>query len=107
MSIIASVPRAPRFALEVPVRIRRVGTDGWESGHTVNISRSGLLVAVPSAIQRGDAIDAIVQLSDATATVADVILRGQVTRVAYVGSLTHVATTIDEYRLQQPDAFEP
>ena len=34
----------------------------------------------------------------------DVILRGQVTRVAYAGSLTEVAMTIDEYRLQRPHA---
>ena len=77
---------------------------GGEFGRTLNISRSGLLVAVPDAIQSGDAIDAIVQLSDATATVADVILRGQVTRVAYAGSLTEVAMTIDRYRLQRPHA---
>jgi PilZ domain-containing protein len=36
-------PRAPRFALVLPLRYRRQGGDTWEEGSMRNISRSGLL----------------------------------------------------------------
>jgi hypothetical protein len=103
MSIVESVSRAPRFALDVPVRVRRVGAVVWEPGQAVNISRSGLLVAVRGSFRCDDTIEAIVALSRATAGVGDVKVRGRVARVAQAGSLTQVATTIDEYRLRRAD----
>src|SRR3974390_2499968 len=35
--------RAQRFNLQLPLRYRRVGEEGWRSGTTENISRSGML----------------------------------------------------------------
>jgi FAD/FMN-containing dehydrogenase len=99
------VPRAPRFALTVPVRLGAVGTGSWEFGHTINISRSGLLVAVPSSLRRADTIEAVVRLSEATLTVSDVWLRGRVARVAGSGNDRHVATTIDEYKFYSAHLF--
>ena len=92
------MPRAPRFALTVPVRLRAVGTGSWEFGHTINISRSGLLLAVPSSLRCADTIEAVVRLSAATVTVSDVWLRGRVARVDRSGNDCYVATTIDEYK---------
>jgi hypothetical protein len=86
------------------VRVRRIGATVWEEGQAVNISRSGLLVAFGDSFRCDDTIEAIVELSQATAGVADLRVRGR--RVAKAGSLTQVGTTIDEYRLQQPDAFD-
>jgi hypothetical protein len=103
MSIFESVPRAPRSALDVPVRVRRIGATGWEPGQAVNISRSGVLVEVGGSFRCHDTIEAIVELSQATSGVGDVMLRGRVARVAQAGSLTHLGTTIDEYRLQRAD----
>lgn len=37
-------PRAPRFDLEAPVRLRCVGASVWSTGRTVNASRTGVLV---------------------------------------------------------------
>jgi hypothetical protein len=88
------------------VRVRRIGATVWEEGQAVNISRSGLLVAFGDSFRCDDTIEAIVELSQATAGVADLRVRGRVARVAKAGSLTQVGTTIDEYRLQQPDAFD-
>jgi hypothetical protein len=101
------VCRARRFPLDVPVRVRRIGATVWEERQAVNISRSGLLVAFGDSFRCDDTIEATVELSQATAGVADLRVRGRVARVAKAaGSLTQVATTIDEYRLQQPDAFD-
>ena len=103
MSIVESLPRAPRLALDVPVRVRRIGAAAWEPGQAVNISRSGLLVTVHCPFRCHDTIEAIVELSQATTAVGDVRVRGRVTRVAQAGSLMQVGTTIDEYRLQRAD----
>ena len=97
MSIVESASRAPRFALEVPVRVRRIGAAVWQSGQTINISRSGLLAAVRGSFRCHDTIEAIVALSQATAGVGDVRMRGRVARVTQAGSLTQLGTTIDEY----------
>ena len=37
-------PRATRFPLEAPVRLRGVGEFSWRAGVTVNASRSGVLL---------------------------------------------------------------
>ena len=83
-----------------------MGGDAWESGQTVNISRSGVLLTVRGSFRCHETIEAIVQLSQATAGVGDVRLRGRVARVAQAGSLTQLGTIIDEYRLQRADASE-
>ena len=97
------MPRAPRFALTVPVRLRAVGTGAWELGHTINISRSGLLLAVPSCRSCADTIEAVVQLSEATSTVSDVWMRGRVVRVDGSNNDYYVATTIDEDKFYAAD----
>jgi hypothetical protein len=107
MSIFESVPRAPRSALDVPVRVRRIGATGWEPGQALNISRSGLLMEVRGSFKCHDTIEGIVELSHATAGVGDIRVRGRVTRVAQAGSLMQVGTTIDEYRLQRTDPSDP
>jgi len=107
MSSVDSASRAPRFALEVPVRVRRLGAAVWQSGQTVNIGRSGLLAAVRGSFRRHDTIEAIVELSRANAGVSDVRIRGRVARVTQAGILTQVGTTIDEYRLQRADPSDP
>jgi hypothetical protein len=106
MSSVESASRAPRFALEVPVRVRRLGAAVWESGQTLNISRSGLLAAVLGSFRRHDTIEAIVELSRANAGVSDVRIRGRVARVAQDGVLTELGTTIDEYQLQRANVSE-
>jgi hypothetical protein len=103
MSIVGNLPRAPRFALQVPVCVRRIGAERWEPGHTVDISRSGLRVAAEIAVECGESIEMIVLLSAATDTVADVWLRGRVARIGRAGGVRQVAATIDDYRLLQAD----
>ena len=37
------LPRAPRYDLQIPVRVRLMGGSGWLEGLTANVSRSGVL----------------------------------------------------------------
>jgi len=107
MSTVGSVPRAPRFAFDVSVRVRLMGTRPWASGRILNISRSGLLMAIrDSPLSCTETIEAIVRLSEAAESVGDVTVRGRVVRVAHVGQVTHLATTINEYRLRRSNAAD-
>ncbi|MGH9789358.1 MAG: PilZ domain-containing protein [Candidatus Acidiferrales bacterium] len=45
-----NVPRAPRFALQIPVLFRRPGEAEWREGTTENVSRSGVLLRAEEAI---------------------------------------------------------
>jgi hypothetical protein len=96
MSIVENASRAARFVLYVPVRVRCIGAAGWESGQALNSSRSSLLAAVRGSFRCHETIEAIVELSQATAGVGDVKVRGRVARVEETGSLTQVGTTFDE-----------
>jgi hypothetical protein len=40
---ITSIPRATRFPLKLRVRYRVSGTTPWNKGHTIDISRTGVL----------------------------------------------------------------
>src|SRR3954470_20297743 len=107
MSTVWSVPRAPRFAFDVPVRVRFMGTGPWAYGRILNISRSGLLMAIrDSSLSCSESIEAIVRLSEAAESVGDVAVRGRVVRVAHVGQVTQLATTINEYRLHRSNAID-
>jgi len=45
-----NVPRAPRFALQMPVLVRLLGEDNWREGTTENVSRSGVLLRADESI---------------------------------------------------------
>ena len=107
MTIVGWALRAPRTAPRVSTFIRRAGAEFWGVGHVVNISRSGLLVDADLSIAADEPIEVIVRLSEASDTGADVWVRGRVVRLTEVGGRQHVATTIDDYRLERPDAPWP
>jgi PAS domain S-box-containing protein len=44
-------PRAPRYALRMPLRYRRAGDIFWNEGTTENISRSGILFRAPEMLE--------------------------------------------------------
>jgi hypothetical protein len=52
-----SVQRAPRFALQLPVLIRRLGEDEWREGITENVSRSGFLLRAADALPERAALE--------------------------------------------------
>jgi hypothetical protein len=107
MTIVGWTPRAPRTAPRVSTFMRRAGAEFWGVGHVVNISRSGLLVDTGVSIAADEPIEVIVRLSEATDTGADVWVRGRVVRLTEAGDRWQVAATIDDYRLERPDAPWP
>jgi PilZ domain-containing protein len=99
MQNVGHVPRAPRFAVRAPVRYRRSGALAWSEGHTVNISRSGVLMSGGGRFDSGDVIEVRLALSAADPNVADVWVLGSVVRVdraASEGPL--IAAAIESYR---------
>lgn len=57
------VPRAPRLALKAPIAFRRSNAARWEEGRTVNISRSGVLFALPVSAAVGGRIEFVINFS--------------------------------------------
>jgi len=52
-----NVPRAPRFALQMPVLFRRPGEEEWREGTTENVSRSGVLLRAGEALPERAAVE--------------------------------------------------
>ena len=95
--------RAPRHQLIIATRYRRVGEDGWSTGETVNISRSGVLLAAGSQMCPGETVQARIALSAVEPQAADVWTEGRVVRVSRheAHDRYEVAVTIDEYRFER------
>ena len=102
-------PRAPRFALLLPVQYRRHGENDWESGSMHNISRSGLLFAAPQA----PPLDARIELTFALPRVTrdelvgSVRCRGEVVRSAHSGTDHAVAIRILDYEFMRTPRTPP
>jgi hypothetical protein len=52
-----NVPRAPRFALQMPVLFRVLGEEEWREAITENVSRSGVLVRAAEALPERAAVE--------------------------------------------------
>ncbi len=53
----ASLPRAPRFAIQMPLRYRVSGQLDWHEGKTENISRSGVLFRANRSVELSTGIE--------------------------------------------------
>jgi hypothetical protein len=81
------VPRAPRFALKMPVLFRPVGTDEWRQGLTENVSRSGVLFRTAEAIHPRTPLEIklVLPLEIGGQAAANVHCRGEVVRAVEPG----------------------
>jgi CheY-like chemotaxis protein len=74
--------RAQRFNLQLPLKYRPIGEDGWRVGTTENISRSGLLFraeeSLPANVQLE--INLVLPAEIAGLSAAEVVCRGEVVR---------------------------
>ncbi len=74
--------RAQRFNLHLPLKYRPLGEDGWRSGTTENISRSGMLFraeeSLPENVQLE--INLVLPAEIAGLSAAEVVCRGEVVR---------------------------
>jgi hypothetical protein len=68
----APKPRAERFALGVPARVRPEGHATWRDADVLNISRTGVLLAVSPAFPPAATIDLAFGMTDGASRIADV-----------------------------------
>ncbi len=88
--------RAPRFTLQMPFRYRRVGAAEWNTGTTVNISRSGLLFCAELLPAQGTVLEMEVQLKGQNPDLAAIVCSGTVVRHV---DAWRAATRFMEYQL--------
>ena len=72
--------RAPRFALDVPLRYRPIGATAWQEGRTENISRSGVLFLADRVMEVDTRIEMTFVLP-VTGLSGQVVCRGRVVRI--------------------------
>ena len=82
----AHLPRAPRLLIRAPVSLRSSSRMPWRDGWTVNISQSGVLVALDTPVElRGD-VEFVIALSKGALQgpgvplLPDLHCRGQIVR---------------------------
>ena len=96
----SQVPRAQRFALGLPARVRPEGHATWRAADVVNISRSGVLLAVPGALPPAESLDIEFGVTDSMAVTADVRCVAHVVREGHdAGGRALLAATIHQYVL--------
>lgn len=80
MASTAHKPRAERFVLGVPARVRPEGHATWRDADVVNVSRSGVLLAVSPAFPPAETIDLVFAMTNGASRVADVQCLAHVVR---------------------------
>ena len=101
--------RAQRFALQLPLKYRKLGEQDWRVGTTENISRSGMLFhgeeLLSPKVQLE--INLVLPAEIAGLTAAEVVCRGEVERTveSETGSVTPaLAAKILQYHFQHGQA---
>ncbi len=98
------MPRAARFAIEVPIRYRAVGEPEWRSGQSANISRSGVLFRGEEILLPETRVELILRLPLMLLGEpgAEVVCAGEVVRtVATTGQPATLAATIAQFRFER------
>jgi hypothetical protein len=96
-------PRAERFALSLPARVRPEGHITWRDADLINISRSGVLLAVSLTFPPAESLDLVFGVTDGAARTADVRCVAHVVRETHDGrGRALLAATIDQYVFAPP-----
>jgi PilZ domain len=76
------VPRAPRYAVQMPIQYRLLGSSAWRDGTTENISRSGVLFRCARVLEHSTWLEMNLSLPAEIAgeRAANVICRGRIVR---------------------------
>lgn len=103
MSRRAHNPRAQRFSLSLPARVRPEGHSTWRDADVVNVSRSGVLLAVASTFPPAESLDLVFVVTDGAARTADVRCVAHVVRETSDGNgRSLLAATLDQYVFSSP-----
>ena len=95
--------RAERFALHVPARVRPEGHATWRDADIVNISRTGILLAVAPNFPPAATLDLEFGMTNGN-RMSDVHCIGNVVREARAGDgRALLAASIDHYEFAQGD----
>lgn len=98
------VPRAERYLLALPGRVRPEGHSIWRDADVVNVSRSGVLLAVAANFPPAASLDLVFGVSDGAARLADVTCVVHVVRESRdTTGRSLLAATIDQYAFAPPD----
>ncbi|MGH9395392.1 MAG: PilZ domain-containing protein [Terriglobia bacterium] len=97
--------RAERFAIELPIRYREIGTAAWHEGKTVNISMSGVLFRATQALHPRTGVEVALTLPVVISGLAPAKIecRGTVVRhgrVAGADKSLVLAASILRYRFE-------
>lgn len=96
-------PRAQRFPLSLPARVRPEGHATWRDADVVNVSRSGVLLAVASTFPAAESLDLVFGVTDRAARTADVRCVAHVVREIHTGNgRSLLAATFDQYVFSAP-----
>jgi hypothetical protein len=94
-------PRAERYPLHVPARARPEGHSTWREADVVNISRTGILVAVPPSFPPAATIDLEFGMVSGD-RLSDVRCIGSIVREAQgVDGRALLAASIERYQFAQ------
>jgi PilZ domain len=95
--------RAERYALSLPARVRPEGHSTWRDADVVNVSRSGVLLAVADSFPPAESLDLVFGVTDGAARTADVRCVAHVVRETHDGhGHAFLAATIDQYVFAPP-----
>ncbi len=95
--------RARRFALRIDVSYRPEGGDRWLEAHTLNVSRTGVLLECDRAAPVGTPLEFLLKLGP---PVADISCSGTVVRAvppAADAAAWQVGATISSYGFQRTE----
>ena len=100
VTLIASIPRATRVALSIPIAYRRLGEDHWFQSKVVNLSESGILFG-PTELQTGTSIEVVVSppVHIGSLSRGKQLCEGEVVRSTHVA----VAVRVDTCRFMLDD----
>lgn len=98
----AGVPRAPRFAVDLPVKYRTSSDRDWQDAVTENVSRSGILFRSRRRLRPRTAVELVLEVPSAVAGAPpdDVACLGDVVRSEAVNGDSSVAVAVGNYRLR-------
>jgi len=94
--------RAPRFAVDLPLRYRVPGDDDWQDAVTENISRSGVLFRTERPLPPRTAVEMVLEVPNPVpgGPPDDVVCLGDVVRAHSVNGDNAVAVAVGNYRLR-------
>ena len=96
-------PRAERYALSLPARVRPEGHATWRDADVVNVSRSGILLALAASFPPAETLDLEFALTDGSTRTADVRCVAHVVREARDGTgRSLLAASIAQYVFAPP-----